>query len=300
VTSGRHLPGDEWEPFYPLMACFGLETFTEGETRDYLHQQGITEKARMNEILAFSGGVPVLVSTLDSAKGGNATEAAHDLVERYLTWVDDPRRRQAALKCAAARRLNQDVVGAIMGEEDAGALFDWLSEMPFVQSRPGYWEYHPKVRGLVLQYAHSRSERESSAVHASLMGYHRNLLVEKKDDAHYRDKAWRQHALETLYQGLMAESTEAVREGLGTFLLALRRHYPFAGEVVVTWLQATIEQGTIDEANRWAQVLGTVWSAIEDESWPEALPAREALEKREDLCVAAKSEGFLYRWARLR
>jgi hypothetical protein len=258
VIAERHPPGDEWEPFHPLMACFELETFTEGETRDYLRQQGITEKVRVNEILAFSGGVPVLVSTLPSAKGGNATEAVHNLVERYLTWVDDPRRRQAALKCAAARRLNQDVVGAIMGEEDAGALFDWLSEMPFVQSRRGYWEYHPKVRGLMLQYAHSRSERESSAVHATLMAYHRDMLVEKRDDAHYRDKAWRQHALETLYHGLMGESTEAVGKGLETFLLALRKHYPLAGEVVATWLQAATEQGTTNETNRWAQVLGTV------------------------------------------
>ena len=148
VIAGRNRPDAEWEPFHSLMACFELHTFTEAETRDYLRQQEITEEARVAQILAFSGGVPVLVSMLASAKGGSASEAAEDLVDRYLKWVDDKRKREAALRCAAARRLDKDVVEAVMGGDDAAALFEWLTEMPFVQSRRQPAGIPPGHRGL--------------------------------------------------------------------------------------------------------------------------------------------------------
>jgi len=82
IIAGRNHPGlsAEWEQLHPLMACFELKEFTEEETRDFLRQQSITEEARVEQILAFSGGVPVLVSTLASAKGGTAAEAANGLV----------------------------------------------------------------------------------------------------------------------------------------------------------------------------------------------------------------------------
>ena len=288
VIAGRNAPGDAWEPFHPVMACFELEVFTEAETRDYLRQQGVTERARVEQILKFSRGVPVLVSTLASAKGGSAAEAAEGLVDRYLKWVDDVRRREAALRCAAARRLNKDVVAAVMGGDDAGVLFDWLREMPFVQGRPGYWEYHPTVRKLMLGFARSRSVKESKRVHGRLRGYYRGLLAEKGDEAQYRDAAWRQHALEALYHGLMAEDGEAEREGLETFLVALRRYYALAGEVVVTWGQAAEEQAEDSAVMRWAKVLIGGWVGMATNSWAAVVPLYEALGKREDLSDAAR------------
>ena len=124
TIAGRNRLGDEWESLQSLMACFELNEFSEEETRDYLKRQGIADEERAQQIVDFARGIPVLVSTLASAKGGSTTEAAHDLVDRYLKWVDDPRRQEAALHCAAARRLDRDVVTAVVGGEEAGALFD--------------------------------------------------------------------------------------------------------------------------------------------------------------------------------
>ena len=292
VIAGRNPPGAEWQPFHPLMTIFELQEFTEEETRDYVKQQGITEEARVEEILAFSGGVPVLVSTLASAKGGSATEAANSLVDRYLKWVDDKRQRKAALDCAPARRLDKDVVAAVMGGDDADKLFDWLAGMPFVQSRPGYWEYHPKVRKLMLKYARSRSLKDSKAVHGKLQTYYQSLLTEKGAEARYRDEMWRRHTLDALYHGLMQESAEAEREGLETFLLALRGYYPLAGEIVMTWQQAAEEQEATSQVTRWAGLLGAGWTAIEIQSGEAALPCCEALRERKDLSDAARSEVY--------
>ena len=294
VIAGRQPPGDAWEPFLPLMACFELQEFTEDETRDYLRKQGVTGEARVQQILAFSGGVPVLVSTLASAKGGSAAQAANSLVERYLTWVEDPRHRQAALRCAAARRLDKDVVAAVMGPDDADALFDWLTAMPFVQTRPGYWEYHPKVRKLMLRFARSRSVKDANAVHARLRAYYRDLLAARGDEPRYRDETWRRCTLEALYHGLMQESADAEREGLDTFLVALRRYYPLAGEVATAGQQAAEELETATDLTNWAGILAAGWAAIEGQSWQDLLSFREALDRRDDLSDAARASLYLF------
>ncbi len=290
VIAGRNPLADAWEPFYTLIASFELHEFTEEETRDYLKGQGITEEARVADILAFSGGIPVLVSTLSSARGGSATEAANGLVDRYLKWVDDERQRAAALNCAAARRLDKDVVAAVMREDEAVELFDWLREMPFIQSRPGYWEYHPKVRKLMLQFARSRSLKDFRAMHSRLQGYYQNLLTERAIENPYRDRLWRQYKLEALYHGLMAERAEAERDGLETFLLAPRRYYLLTGEVATTWKQAAEEQEADNPMTRWANTLEMGWATIESRSWREFPALCETLQSREDLDSAARSE----------
>jgi len=179
-----------------------------------------------------------------------------------------------------------------MGGDDADELFDWLADMPFVQSRPGYWEYHPKVRKLMLRFARSRSVKDSNAVHHKLQAYHRSLLAEETQEARYRDETWRRRTLEALYHGLMQNSPEAVREGLETFLLALRGYYSLAGEIAILWLQAADEQEATNEVTRWAQLLGVAWTAIESQSLKAALPFYEVVREREDLSGAARSEAY--------
>jgi len=292
VVAGRNPPGHEWQPFRPLMAIFELKEFTETETRHYLKLRGITEEARVADILAFSEGIPVWVSTLASARGGSATEVAHGPVDRYLKWVDDWRQRETVLDGAAARRLDKDVVAVVMGEDDAGELFDWLTAMPFVQSRPGYWEYHPKVRKLMLKFARSQSVQDSQAVHGKLRAYYQGLSAEKGEKARYPDEVWRRHTMEALYHGLMQESAEAEREGLETFLLALRGYYPLAGEIAMTWRQAAEEQEATNEVTRWAGILGAGWAAIESRSWESVLSFCEAVQERKDLSGAARGEVY--------
>ena len=290
VIAGRNPPGDQWGPLDPLVVCFELHEFTPEETREYLSEQRITEEARIQQIIDFSGGVPVLVSTLASARGGSATDAADDLVDRYLKWVDDDSRRYAALNCAAARRLDKDVVAAVTQGDDAGDLFDWLVDMPFVQTRPDYWEYHPTVRHLMLDYARRRSTKDAKSTHAQLSAYYKQLLSEGGEEPRYRDEMWRRHALEALYHGLMQDDTEAQREGLNTFLLALRAYYPLAGQVALTWQQAADNCETAANVTKWADILGQGWAALETASWDGLLPFRDAMHSRDDLAPSPRAE----------
>ncbi|MBN1658285.1 MAG: ATP-binding protein, partial [Anaerolineae bacterium] len=295
VVAGRHEPRDDWEPFDSVMMCSELEAFTEGETREYLARQGIEEEGRIGQILDFSRGVPVLVSTLASAKGGSATDAAHGLVDRYLKWVDDRERREGVLACAAARWFDRDVVGQVLlphEDVDAGGVFDWLVSMPFVQSRPGYWEYHPTVRRLMLAYVRDRSRRESRAAHARLWRYHRDRMMERGEGERYEDGEWRRHRVEVLYQRLMEVGDGAVAEGLEGFVGALRGYYSLTGEIVAAWGQAAEEQPDEAKVNEWNRRLQAGWAAIEAEDWGEALALPEALQSFQPLPENARRETF--------
>jgi tetratricopeptide (TPR) repeat protein len=290
VIAGRNPLGDEWEPFHPITAAFELQEFTEEETRDYLKGVGITEEARVSEILAFSGGIPVLVSTLSSAKGGSATEAANDLVDRYLKWVDDKRKRAAALNCAAAREINKDVIATVMGNGDAEELFDWLKEMPFLQIRPGYWEYHPKVRSLMIQFTRNRSLGDFRELHRRLQNFYSDQMKDVYGKNQYHDEMWRHHKIEALYHGLMQQSSEALRDGLEIFLLALRSYYPLAGNVAIAWGQASEELGAANEFTEIGGLLIDTWFAIASGNYVRSLPFCEAMQIREDLSEIARSQ----------
>lgn len=50
-------------------------------------------------------------------------------VERFLKWVDDPKRRQVAIDAALLQYLNRDILALLNGEAEAEALFDWLKQM---------------------------------------------------------------------------------------------------------------------------------------------------------------------------
>ena len=183
-------------------------------------------------------------------------------------------------------------LAAVMQGDDAGDLFDWLVDMPFVQTRPDYWEYHPRVRHLMLDYARRRSTKDANLVHGRLRAYYKQLLSENDQGTRYRDETWRQWILEMLYHGLMQDDAEAYSQGIEAFLLALRRRYSFAGDVALAWQQAAHEQAYLSELVRWARLIGSTWEALESNSLKAALPFCKAVQSRQDVSATALSQVF--------
>ena len=270
------------------MARFTLSGFSEEETRDYLRQQGVLEEARIRQILETSGGLPLYVSALSSVRGGEVWAEVAEPAERYLAWLDDPRRRQCVVYCAAARRVDLDVLRALMGDEGSEDLANWLASVPFVRRHDGrglgeYWDYHPLMRRLLLEFALSRSGRVGQALHARLRASYRDRYGVQ--DASVRDAGPDARAtaamMEGLYHGLMQDSDDAIREGLDAFLRSLRRDVAVAGQVVQTWLQAAGEQRTNVQVARWADLLDRAWRGMQAEAWSMVMPLCAALDARE-------------------
>jgi hypothetical protein len=141
TIAGRDgLDRNHWSPYEGALARFPLDPFTDKETRNYLARKGITDESVIDVILSLSGRLPLLVATLAAERPSDPIEVGDpsgEAVERFLSWVDEPERRQVALNAALPRRLNRDVLAVLTGEERAQSLFVWLKGMPFVEKRGG-------------------------------------------------------------------------------------------------------------------------------------------------------------------
>ena len=289
VIAGTDELGSEWEPSYPLMARFHLEAFTRRESRIYLNWMGVTDRATQEEILSLSGGVPILISTMAGGER-RSTEHGGSPVERHLASLDSARLRGIIVGCAAARRLDSQLLHeAAGGDESAPKVCDRLTRLPFVERRPAYWSYHPEIRRLMLGYSRRRSRADSRAVHVRLAAYHRDLLGGNGGSLRDLDEAGREHLLEAVYHGLMAEQPAGVAQGLETFLEALRDDLEFAGEVLATWSQAASEQESANDVTLWAARVDAALAALKEQDWQGLSRFCAMLRARDDLSAVEAS-----------
>jgi hypothetical protein len=234
VVAGRdELDRNQWAPYEGLLARLSLEPFTDVEARDYLARKGITDERVVEVIQSLSGHLPLLVATLaaespdDPDKVGDPSGEA---VERFLKWVEYPKRRQTALDAALPRFLNRDVLAVLVGNEEANALFTWLKGMPFVEKRGGSWAYHGVVRAQMLRYKRQESPMGWASLHERLAEYYEGLrsslgLVEEKGR---RDETWQRYELEVLYHRLCQSPRNHLSTALRVWPLPQARDIDFA------------------------------------------------------------------------
>lgn len=172
VIAGREeLERNRWTDYQAAISRISLEPFTEEEARQYLNRKGITNPQVIDVILRLSGRLPLLVATLAAESPTDPTQIGDPsgtAVERFLQWVDDPKRRQVALDAALPRILNRDVIAVLHGEELADELFNWLIQMPFVEAGSDGWAYHDIARTQMLRHKRLVSPQSWANLHGVL------------------------------------------------------------------------------------------------------------------------------------
>ncbi len=289
ALAGTQPPDETWTAFRPAMITFDLPPLTETEARACLAAAGVTDADRVNDILAFSERLPVMVRLLASATGGRAGDLALTPVDRYLKWLEPPERRDAVLQCAAARRLDADVIGVATDSSDP-ALLQWLLETPLLVQQPGYARYHPELRRRLLAFAQQQMPALVQSAHTRLHDYYARRSAGNGGLTLYRDARWRSDKLEALYHGLMLRDAQTIQEGVETFLSALHIYYPLAGEIAATWQEAAEAQLTPNIVSEWNVLLHEGWQALERQDWEAVLTFCETCAQREDLGAAAQRE----------
>jgi hypothetical protein len=260
AVAGRdELDRNLWATYEGLLARLPLDRFTEQEARDYLTRKGITDERIVEVILRLSGRLPLLVATLaaqspdDPAKVGDPSGEA---VERFLKWVEEPKRRQVALDATLPRRLNRDVLAVLVGDVEADALFTWLKGMPFVEQRGDCWAYHDVVRVQMLRYKHRDAPQGWADLHGRLATYYEGLrdALGMEQEAGCKNETWQAFSLEAIYHHLCQATQKYLPQALKSFLTALEARPAFAK----CWAEAVREAGEDNGANevrRWGQRL---------------------------------------------
>ena len=306
VIAGRQeLDKNHWAPYEGLIVRFPLEPFTEEEAQQYLARKGITNSKVIDVILRLSGRLPLLVATLavESPNDPNQVgDPSGTAVERFLKWVDDPKRRQVALDAAIPRCLNRDILALLNGEDEAEALFNWLKEMPFVEEHTDGWAYHDIVDSQMLRYKRLSSPQSWADLHGKLAEYYDTLRnnLELEEEKRQRDETWQSYTLNVLYHCLCQAPQKKLPVALNEFLAALKNQGKFAER----WAEIMVQAGKdadAAEVQRWGERLVEGLKAYDEERYEVTVEMFTALIEHSEIetqwrPVALGWRGQTYRW----
>ncbi|WP_212912539.1 tetratricopeptide repeat protein [Streptomyces sp. TS71-3] len=221
VLSGQgRLDSRCWGDHLDLVHDVPLEVFTEEEARRLLASKGITGEQVVDLILHLTGRLPVLVDLLAQAGPQSIDEVGDPTgtaVERFLKWVDDPRRRAAALACALPLQLDEDIHRVVVPDAAEGQ-YAWLRGLPFVTGQAGRCRYHEFVRVAMLRLQRTQSPERWRDHHGRLAeSYARRRRTAQETleaDAYWDDADWREHRLGEMYHRLCADPRGALPAAL--------------------------------------------------------------------------------------
>ncbi|WP_392481179.1 tetratricopeptide repeat protein [Nostoc sp. C110] len=269
TIAGRHeLDKNYWAPYEGLIVRFPLEPFTEEEAQQYLTRKGITDNRIIEVILRLSGNLPLLVGMLADAHPNDPNqviEPSSSAVERFLKWIDDPKRRQVALDAAIPRCLNRDVIANLRGEKEADELFTWLKETSFVNERTDGWAYHDVVKTQMLRHKRLSSPQGWADIHCKLAEYYDSLRnnLQLDEIKAWGDPTWQSYKLNVLYHCLCQSPQKYLPVALNEFLAALKNQRTFAQLWVATMLQAGKDVDS-NEVQRWSEQLANGLKAYDE------------------------------------
>ncbi|MFC4857904.1 AAA family ATPase [Actinophytocola glycyrrhizae] len=160
VVAGRTPPDMMWRAdpgWADLLRVIGLGDLEPMDATALLDSRGVAGELH-DPLLAFAGGHPLALSlgaaaaVDDSATDSRWTpthEVVATLLDQLVGEVPGPAHRHALEVCAHTYMSTQDLLRAMLPDEDAAALFSWLRRLPFVQSGPFGLYPHDLVREIL-------------------------------------------------------------------------------------------------------------------------------------------------------
>jgi tetratricopeptide (TPR) repeat protein len=300
AIAGRdELDKNRWADWEGAIARLPLNPFTEAEATQFLTRKGITNPQVITVILHLSGCLPLLVATLaaespnDPAQIGDPSGTA---VERFLQWVDDPKRRQLALDAALPRTLNRDVIAVLQGEDTADELFAWLRTMPFVEERSDVWAYHDIARTQMLRHKRRTSPQSWADRHGTLADYYGTLQTSLElDEKHqWKDDTWQTNSLHILYHRLCQAPQRQLPLALNQFLAALKETRKFAQQWAQTMLGAGKDTDCA-EVLRWGDHFVAGLTAYDDDRYETTVELFTALLNHSSLTTQSQPIALSWR-----
>jgi len=295
VIAGRdELDKNTWAEYEGAIARFPLNPFTDEEAIQYLHRKGITNDRIIEVILHLSGRLPLLVATLaaespnDPTQIGDPSETA---VERFLKWIDDPKKRQVAIDASLPRLLNRDIIAVLQGEETADDLFNWLKSMPFVEQRTDGWMYHDIARTQMLRYKRRTSPQSWADLHGKLADYYKTLLnkLQLEGEEQWLNNQWISLSLELVYHQLCKSPEQHLSSALEQALLAFHNSDFYCSGVYIECILQAGEELRNNLVRHWTECLSNAIFLYKEANYEKAITYFKCLEDYTKLSSLIKS-----------
>ena len=273
-----------WEKLRPLLKLHKMTEFSESEIQAYCYRHEITDRERIADIVAFSNGLPVLVTLLSSAQQGMAGDLALSPLDRYFKWLS-PAQGRVVLLASVPRHVNAQLLNTVLGK-DGELWFEWLKNANLLYINGDVWVYHPALRPQFLARTRREMYEQAYAAHIALRAHY--LLNEYEKESAQPDDL-NTALLESVYHGLMIGESGAIRNAVLTYLKFIRSDYTIAGELVETWKEVAKVQENPNAGLEWLMSLENLWNTLYSGDWQTAALICESILKREALDAEVKN-----------
>ncbi|WP_079084505.1 ATP-binding protein [Streptomyces longwoodensis] len=155
ILAGRVAPDVEWtlDPGWAhLFTALAVRPLDAERSHALLAARGVPAEQR-GAYAAFAGGSPLalsLAASVPAAAPGTAWEPTGDvlttLVERLVGDLPGMVHRRALEVVAQAYVTREPLLRAVLGDEDAAAVFSWLRHLPYIEVTPEGLHPHDAVR----------------------------------------------------------------------------------------------------------------------------------------------------------
>ncbi|MGI5198277.1 AAA family ATPase [Streptomyces sp. CA-288835] len=147
VIAGRRPPTAQWTydiAWTDALAVMELRPLDEEHAHVLLERHEVPVALR-EKIFAFAGGHPLALRIAASlvtahsdapADWGPDSHIIGELLASLVGTLPTEQHRTALETAAHVMTLNRSLLGAVMGQDSAGPMFDWLCELPFTELGP--------------------------------------------------------------------------------------------------------------------------------------------------------------------
>lgn len=193
VLGGRHTPQPQWttDPAWSgLLHVIELQPFSEEQSRSLLAAAQIRPELR-DRVLRFAAGNPLALSLAAAAgSAGCSSEAvwapSADVLRTLLAGligdVPSAAHRRALEVVAQAHSTSEELLTAVLPEEDAHLLFSWLRDLPFMESTHRGLHPHDAARETLAADLRWRAPHAFASMRQRLAEEYLRLLREAPEE----------------------------------------------------------------------------------------------------------------------
>ncbi len=193
VLAGRLAPQPQWtaDPAWAgVLHVRELEPFSDEQARSLLADARIPTALR-ERVLRFAGGNPLALS-LAAAAGATgwsneeiwapSADVLRTLLAGLIGEVPSAAHRRALEVVAQAHSTSEELLAAVLPEEDAPALFTWLRDLPFIESTPRGLYPHDAARETLAADLRWRAPNAFTTMRQRLAEEYLRLLREAPEE----------------------------------------------------------------------------------------------------------------------
>lgn len=193
VLAGRLAPQPQWtaDPAWAgVLYVRELEPFSDAQSRSLL-AGARTPSALRERVLRFAGGNPLALSLAAAAAATGwsgeeiwapSADVLRTLLAGLIGEVPTAAHRRALEVVAQASSTSEELLAAVLPEEDAPLLFGWLRDLPFIESTPRGLYPHDAARETLSADLRWRAPNAFTAMRQRLAEEYLRLLREAPEE----------------------------------------------------------------------------------------------------------------------